>query len=234
MKNWKYIQVGNAKDKNGKELRVGDDVNVKTDEPGLNKGTISAIKGESVEVVIWHTGGSIWTTPAKLVSKIGNSKVGNGSGDWHGRIYEDSAGNSATVEKRGDGWEVYWEDSRGYGKPLGKYKDEKTARDVAEDAVETEMPDKIRGNYKSKAINKKVGNREIDLYSSNSGELHLMDDGKGWLYDPIELGSYEINGKADAMSMVRELEKLKRETENKVKDCQKFIDAIKQWANGLK
>lgn len=89
-------------------------------------------------------------------------KVGNGSGSWRGKFYEDSAGNSASVEKRGEGWQVYWEDARGYGKPLGTYKDERTAREVAEDAVESEMPDKIREKYKSKAINRKLGNESID------------------------------------------------------------------------
>ena len=82
--------------------------------------------------------------------------------------------------------------------------------------------------------NKKVGNREISLSASNSGELNLHDDGIGFMYDPVELGRYEINGKSDAMAAVRELEKLKREAEAKVRDCQKFIDTLKQWANGLK
>ena len=63
------------------------------------------------------TNGSIVISKKEFASEeeakkyVENSKVGNGSGDWHGRIYEDRAGNSATVEKRGDGWEVYWEDS---------------------------------------------------------------------------------------------------------------------------
>lgn len=85
-----------------------------------------------------------------------------------------------------------------------------------------------------KTGNKKVGNREISLSASNSGELNLYDDGTGFMYDPIELGRYDINGKSDAMATVRELEKLKREAEAKVRDCQKFIDTLKQWANGLK
>ena len=82
--------------------------------------------------------------------------------------------------------------------------------------------------------NSKIGNREISLSASNSGELNLHDDGIGFMYDPVELGRYEINGKSDAMAAVRELEKLKREAEAKVRDCQKFIDTLKQWANGLK
>ena len=117
-------------------------------------------------------------------SKIGNSKVGNGSGSWRGKFYEDSAGNSASVEKRGEGWEVYWEDARGYGKPLGTYKDERTAREVAEDAVESEMPDRIRASYKSKAINSKVGNANKTF----SGKyLDIYDNGivvakEGWAF----------------------------------------------------
>jgi len=88
--------------------------------------------------------------------------------------------------------------------------------------------------FAKKVGNSKVGNREISLSASNSGELNLYDDGTGSMYDPVELGRYDFKGKSDAMATVRELEKLKREAEAKVKDCQRFIDALKQWANGLK
>lgn len=145
-------KVGNAKDKNGIELKIGDVVAVKTDDPKLNHGRIKRISGDQVSVDV--TGDDdIWTTPARLVVKMGNSKVGN---------------------------------------------------------------------------------REISLSASNSGELNLYDDGTGFMYDPIELGRYDIEGKSDAMATVRELEKLKRNAETKIKDCQKFIDTLKQWANGLK
>ena len=77
------VLVGNAKDKNGNELRTGDDVMVKTDDPKLNKGTIVSINGDNVGVQIWHTGGSVWTTPSRLVTKIGNSKIGNASNTFY-------------------------------------------------------------------------------------------------------------------------------------------------------
>ena len=164
----------------------------------------------------------------------GNSRVGNGSGDWRGNFYEDSAGNSATVMKSGKGWEVFWEDARGYGKLVGVYKDQNTAKKVAEEVVETEMPDRIKANYRSQAINSRVGNRDIHMSSSNSGELWLSDNGEGEMYDPIELGRYDFSGKSEALSVARELEQLKRKAEQRVKDADKFINAIKQWAAGLK
>lgn len=97
--------------------------------------------------------------------EVGNKNVKNGSGSWRGKFYEDSAGNSASIEKRGEGWEVYWEDARGYGKPLGTYKDERTAREVAEDAVESEMPDNVKSSYRSKAVNARIGNRVGSLFT---------------------------------------------------------------------
>lgn len=278
-------------------------------------------------------------------SIVCNTKVGNGSGDWRGNFYEDSAGNSASVMKSGKGWEVFWEDARGYGKLVGVYKDQSTARKVAEEVVETEMPDRIKSNYRSQAINtrtgnadvvkdgntwvvmyaegtkskefdskeaadkfakevgntkvgngitkfglgkyviadghkaivlgekeergpngipfgwvtirwvegpwknqsdqyydydlKKVGNSRVGnanthLTASNSGELWLNFDGTGEMYDPIELGRYDFSGKSEALSAARELEQLKRKAEQKIKDADKFINAIKNWANGLK
>lgn len=197
--------VGNAKDKNGIELKVGDVVAVKTDDPKLNHGKIKRISGDQVSVDV--TGDDdIWTTPARLVVKIGNSKIGNAKevtiiapngekvkaidyDQWHYKCID----TGELVEKR-------------YSKVVG-----------------------------NKGIgNSKVGNREISLSASNSGELNLYDDGTGFMYDPIELGRYDIEGKSDAMATVRELERLKRNAETKIKDCQKFIDTLKQWANGLK
>lgn len=95
----------------------------------------------------------------KLGIRFGNSKVGNGSGSWKGNSYEDSNGNSATVMKTGGGYTVFWEDYRGIGKRIGIYKDERTAKEVAESAVETEMPDKIKSKY-ARFENSKIGNRE--------------------------------------------------------------------------
>lgn len=93
MKNWKYINgaegiaVGNAKDKNGKELRTGDDVSIKTDNPKLNKGTVVRINGETVEVQVWGAGGSVWTTPSRLVTKVGNEL---NTGDFFKRLATDA------------------------------------------------------------------------------------------------------------------------------------------------
>lgn len=85
-----------------------------------------------------------------------------------------------------------------------------------------------------KTGNSKVGNANTHLTASNSGELWLNYDGTGEMYDPIELGRYDFSGKSEAMSVVRDLEQLKRKAEQKVKDADKFINAIKQWASGLK
>ena len=69
-------KVWNAKDKNGIELKVGDVVAVKTGDPKLNHGKIKRISGDQVSVDV--TGNDdIWTTPARLVVKMGNSKVEN-------------------------------------------------------------------------------------------------------------------------------------------------------------
>ena len=87
----KSIRTGNAKDKNGKELKVGDTVLVKTDDPSLNGGKIVRISGSQVSVDV--TGDDdIWTTPDHLCTKIGNSKVGN----------------EAIVLKDGDVWVVLY------------------------------------------------------------------------------------------------------------------------------
>lgn len=70
-------KVENAKDKNGKELRIGDFVAVKTSDPSLNHGKIVRISGDQISVDV--TGDDdIWTTPARLTVKMGNQKVGNG------------------------------------------------------------------------------------------------------------------------------------------------------------
>jgi hypothetical protein len=82
--------------------------------------------------------------------------------------------------------------------------------------------------------NQKVGNANTHLTASNSGELWLNFDGTGEMYDPIELGRYDFSGKSEALSVARELEQLKRKAEQKVKDADKFINAIKNWASGLK
>ena len=75
-------KVGNAKDKNGAELKVGDSVAVKTDDPRLNHGKIVRISGDQISVDV--TGDDdIWTTPARLAVKLGNSKVGNESGTYN-------------------------------------------------------------------------------------------------------------------------------------------------------
>lgn len=92
---------------------------------------------------------------------------------------------------------------------------------------------KIKAGNK-KAGNSRVGNANTHLTASNSGELWLNFDGTGEMYDPIELGRYDFSGKSEALSVARELEQLKRKAEQKVKDADKFINAIKQWAAGLK
>lgn len=121
--------------------------------------------------------------------------------------------NEATVLKDGDVWVVLY------------------ANETKSKEFDTEAEARA---FAKQVGNKKVGNREISLSASNSGELNLHDNGTGFMYDPIELGRYDINGKSDAMATVRELEKLKREAEAKIRDCQKFIDTLKQWANELK
>lgn len=104
--------------------------------------------------------------------------------------------------------------------------------------VKTSFSDDYREahNYvgNSKVGNSMVGNANTHLTASNSGELWLNFDGTGSMYDPVELGRYDFSGKSEAMSVVRELEQLKRKAEQKVKDADKFINAIKQWASGLK
>lgn len=87
----KSIRVANAKDKNGKDVNVGDLVKVKTDDPSLSLGKVKSVSGETIKVDM--TGDDdIWTTPARLVEKVGNKKVGN----------------EAVVLKDGDVWVVLY------------------------------------------------------------------------------------------------------------------------------
>lgn len=87
-------KVGNAKDKAGKELKVGDGVSIDTGDPKYNKGHIVSIDGDKLRVSVTGTGGSIWSTPAREVKKIGNKNpdwnvgnidwdVGNFNGKWY-------------------------------------------------------------------------------------------------------------------------------------------------------
>lgn len=63
-------KVGNATDRNGKELKVGDMVAVKTSDPKLNHGRIVRISGDQISVDV--TGeNDIWTTPARQAVKMG-------------------------------------------------------------------------------------------------------------------------------------------------------------------
>ena len=73
---WRYEEeignkkVGNATDRNGKELKVGDMVAVKTSDPTLNHGRIVKISGDQISVDV--TGeDDIWTTPARQAVKMG-------------------------------------------------------------------------------------------------------------------------------------------------------------------
>lgn len=70
----KSIYVGNAKDKNGKELRIGDIVLVWTS-AGERAGKVKAISGERITVEIRNEGD--WSTPGKLADKVSNKKTGN-------------------------------------------------------------------------------------------------------------------------------------------------------------
>ena len=83
----KSIMVGNATDRNGKELKVGDMVAVKTSDPTLNHGRIVRISGDQISVDV--TGeDDIWTTPARKAVKMGNSIVGNADADELERLKE--------------------------------------------------------------------------------------------------------------------------------------------------
>lgn len=96
---------------------------------------------------------------------VGNKKVKNGSGHW-GRggadVYKDNSnpGISASIRQVGKGFEVLYTDTykKISGKSVGIYPDKDTAKDVAEAVVETEMPDSVKANYRSKAVNARIGN----------------------------------------------------------------------------
>lgn len=70
--------VGNAKDKNGKELRIGDIVLVWTS-AGERAGKVKAISGDRITVAIRNEGD--WSTPGKLADKVSNSKAKNQASD---------------------------------------------------------------------------------------------------------------------------------------------------------
>lgn len=153
--------------------------------------------------------------------KVGNSRVGNGITKFGLGKYVIADGHKAIVlgekEERGpNGIPFGWVTIRWVEGPWKDQSDQYYDYDL------------------KKAGNKKVGNANTHLTASNSGELWLNFDGTGEMYDPIELGRYDFSGKSEALSVARELEQLKRKAEQKVKDADKFINAIKQWAAGLK
>ena len=152
-----------------------------------------------------------WHDPktGKPVAKFRNSKTGNSN---KAEIIEKKKKEGATI-KVDNGQKLEFSDGSTY--------------------VKTSFSDDYREahNYTG---NSRVGNRDIHMSSSNSGELWLSDNGEGGMYDPIELGRYDFSGKSEALSVARELEQLKRKAEQRVKDADKFINAIKQWASGLK
>lgn len=156
-----------------------------------------------------------------LAKQIGNSKVGNGITKFGLGKYVVADGYKAIVlgekEERGpNGIPFGWVTIRWVEGPWKGQSDQYYDYDL------------------KKTGNKKVGNANTHLTASNSGELWLNFDGTGEMYDPIELGRYDFSGKSEALSVARELEQLKRKAEQKVKDADKFINAIKQWAAGLK
>lgn len=71
-------KVGNAKDKNGKDLRVGDIVLVWTS-AGERAGKVKEVSGDRITVAIRNEGD--WSTPGKLADKVSNSKTGNEASD---------------------------------------------------------------------------------------------------------------------------------------------------------
>ena len=151
----------------------------------------------------------------------GNSKVGNGITKFGLGKYVIADGHKAIVlgekEERGpNGIPFGWVTIRWVEGPWKGQSDQYYDYDL------------------KKTGNKKVGNANTHLTASNSGELWLNFDGTGEMYDPIELGRYDFSGKSEALSVARELEQLKRKAEQRVKDADKFINAIKQWAAGLK
>jgi len=152
-----------------------------------------------------------------VYQKIGNSRVGN--------AYQ-YAGN-IPIEKIPDNWRPEFPKA-GYVVYYAPNKAKWFATE-AEAKRFAESQDKAQKNG-----NSKVGNANTHLTASNSGELWLNFDGTGEMYDPIELGRYDFSGKSEALSVARELEQLKRKAEQRVKDADKFINAIKQWAAGLK
>jgi len=71
-------KTGNAKDKNGKDLRVGDIVLVWTS-AGERAGKVKEVSGDRITVAIRNEGD--WSTPGKLADKVSNSKTGNSASD---------------------------------------------------------------------------------------------------------------------------------------------------------
>lgn len=146
-------------------------------------------------------------------SIVCNSKVGNGSGSWRGNFYEDSAGNSATVMKSGNGWEVVWEDFRGNGKSVGVYKDQNTAKKVAMEVVESEMPDRIKANYRSQAINSKVG---------NASTFDRLDDAVHYASNLTDEALRRLNGTFSATNIISALSKCKQACDEAIKLAQQY------------
>jgi hypothetical protein len=211
-----HVKTGNRA-----SYKPGDEVTVRLPGKGARRALVVRDEGNVIKVAFSEDGPEITALP----SEVSNSKVGNAF-DFETQAVVDRKEavktaeeelRKAEAERNKHRGERYWEE----------------AYITAKKDVERTKENLARAQ-RNKAGNSKVGNRDIHLNASNSGELDLSDDGTGSMYDPVELGRYDFSGKSEAMSVARELEQLKRKAEQKVKDADKFINAIKQWASGLK
>lgn len=150
-------KVGNAKDKNGKELRVGDIVLVWTS-AGERAGKVKAISGDRITVAIRNEGD--WSTPGKLADKVSNSKTGN-------------ANLETSVEKGKLGlwnWYVHKDGTIVSG---GTSSTEANAKEMARKALEKEKV----GNKKLKFTDKQDGLKEF-VYDEENDKGYIYYDGK--------------------------------------------------------
>lgn len=195
----KSIHVGNAKDRDGKELKVGDIVAVKTSDPKLNHGKIVRISGEQISVDV--TGDDdIWTTPARQAVKMGNA------------IPNAQINGPSAAEVREIAGRVYKTDMR--GEDLARAVSFELAKKYKSFQTNSHIMDMVKEVLsKFKTGNSKVG---------NASTFDRLDDAVHYASNLTDEALRRLNGTFSATNLISALSKCKQACDDAIKLAQQY------------